>query len=208
MREEDLVWSARIGARGGVIIGGIAVERFRGEGIEAFRVAYLSVISLGGGVLICPSPSDEPEGPDAGESPDAEELSAAVVASRVPLVPLWPGADGSSAESAEPAAAPSAEGAWGASLGADENRVPEYVPAAKTSMGGGLFNLPRPGRERRRGAQPAGERGGEAEAQKRPLLLREHGFSPSVVDLQSARNILHHLGFRKIAPEQVMSDEP
>lgn len=182
MHEEDLVWSARIGTRGGAIIGGIAAERFRGERIEAFCVAYLSIINLGGGVLICPSPSGEPEVSDAGESPDAGELPAAVVPSRVPLVPLWPGADASSVRSPAPAATPAAEGAWDALLGADENRVSEYVPAAKTSMGGGLFNLPLSGRERRRGAQPQGERGGEAEAQKRPLLLREHGSLLLLVD--------------------------
>lgn len=158
-------------------------------------------------MLICPSFSGESAAPDAEESPDAGELPVVGEPSRGSVVPVWPDADGPPAGSAEPAAEPPAEGAWGASLGADENRAPEWAPAAKTSMGG-LFNLPRPGRERRRGAQPAGERGGEAEAQKRPLLLREHGFSPSVVDLQSARNILHHLGFRKIAPEQVMSDKP
>ena len=127
-------------------------------------------------MLICPSSSGEAAAPDAGELP------AVVEPSRESSAPVRSGADGSSAGSAESAAAPPAECAWGAPSSGEEKCVPVLVPAAKTSMGGGLFNLPCPGRERRRGAQPQGERGGEAEAQKRPLLLREHGSLLLLVD--------------------------
>ena len=66
------------------------------------------------------------------------------------------------------------------------------LPAQKTRWGGGLRDLVLRLGERGRGHHPAGKRGRQAEAQKRPPSLLSHGGSPSLAGWASSSGAQNH----------------